>query len=193
MPRGQWALCPVRRRNARLPGSRSPNAHRLETQQIPAVALTTPTRPAEFESLRKILREYAHGLGVDLCFQDFDQELASLPGEYVPPRGALLLAMVDGEVAGCCALRAIDNADYPNACEMKRLYVRHAFRGRGLGRQLAEAAMDAARQGGYSCVLLDTLNDMEAARALYGDLGFHEIPPYYHNPIPGAHYLKADL
>ena len=157
------------------------------------MALLTPSRPAEFESLRQILREYARGLGVDLCFQNFDQELATLPGEYSPPRGALLMAMVDGEVAGCCALRAIDNADYPNASEMKRLYVRPAFRGLGLGRQLAEAAMDAARQGGYACVLLDTLSDMEAARALYTDLGFHEIPPYYHNPIPGAHYLKADL
>ncbi len=157
------------------------------------MALLAPSRPAEFESLREILREYALGLGVDLCFQNFDQELASLPGEYASPRGALLMAMIDGQVAGCCALRAIDNADYPNAAEMKRLYVRPAFRGLGLGRQLAEAAIDAAHQGGYACVLLDTLSDMEAARALYADLGFHEIPPYYHNPIPGAHYLKADL
>jgi putative acetyltransferase len=193
MPRGRRALWPARRRNARLQGSHSPNANRLETQQIPAVALTTPTRPAEFESFREILSEYAQGLGVDLCFQDFDRELASLPGEYASPRGALVMAMVNGKVAGCCALRPIDNADYPNAAEMKRLYVRPAFRGLGLGRHLAEAAMDAARQGGYACVLLDTLNDMEAARALYTDLGFHEIPPYYHNPIPGAHYLKADL
>lgn len=165
----------------------------MDTQLIPAVELTSPCGPAEFESLREILLEYARGLGVDLCFQQFDQELAGLPGEYAPPRGALLLAKVGGEVAGCCALRAIDNADYPNAAEMKRLYVRDAFRGLGLGRQLAEAAMDAARQGGYACVLLDTLSDMEAARTLYTDLGFEEIPPYYHNPIPGAHYLKANL
>jgi ribosomal protein S18 acetylase RimI-like enzyme len=165
----------------------------LDTQQIPAVELTSPGRAADFDSLREILREYAGGLGVDLCFQKFDQELASLPGEYAPPRGALFLARVDGEVAGCCALRPVDNADYPNAAEMKRLYVRDAFRGLGLGRQLAEVAMDAARQGGYACVLLDTLSDMEAARALYADLGFEEIPPYYHNPIPGAHYLKADI
>lgn len=160
---------------------------------MPAVELRTPVRPADFEALREILREYALGLGVDLCFQNFDQELANLPGEYEPPRGALFMAMVDGEVAGCCALRPLDNADYPNASEMKRLYVRSAFRGLGLGRQLAEAALDAARQGGYACVLLDTLSDMEAARALYEDLGFHEIPPYYHNPIAGSHYLKADL
>jgi putative acetyltransferase len=165
----------------------------LDTQQIPAVELLTPTRADELEAARNILREYAHGLGVDLCFQQFDEELANLPGEYGPPRGTLLLARVAGEVAGCCALRPLDRADYPNAAEMKRLYVRPAFRGTGLGRQLAEAALDAARQHGYACVLLDTLSDMEAARALYEDLGFEEIPPYYHNPIPGAHYLKADL
>jgi ribosomal protein S18 acetylase RimI-like enzyme len=87
----------------------------------------------------------------------------------------------------------MDTADYPNAAEMKRLYVRKAFRGFGLGRQLAEAALDAARQAGYASVLLDTLDEMESARALYADLGFEEIPPYYHNPIPGAHYLKADI
>ena len=86
-----------------------------------------------------------------------------------------------------------DAADYANAAEMKRLFVREAFRGVGLGRQLAEATLDAARQAGYACVLLDTLSDMEAARALYTDLGFVEIPAYYHNPIAGAHYLKVDL
>jgi putative acetyltransferase len=143
--------------------------------------------------VRQIFREYAEGLGVDLCFQQFDEELAGLPGEYATPRGALLLATVDGEVAGCVALRPLDNADYPNAAEMKRLYVRKAFRGFGLGRQLTEAVLDAARQAGYASVLLDTLDDMEAARALYEDLGFEDIPPYYHNPIPGAHYLKVDL
>jgi putative acetyltransferase len=96
-------------------------------------------------------------------------------------------------VAGCCALRPLDTADYPNAAEMKRLYVRPPFRGLGLGRQMAEAILDAARGAGYACVLLDTLDDMESARALYEDLGFVEVPPYYHNPIAGAHYLKADL
>ncbi len=143
--------------------------------------------------MREIFRDYASGLGVDLCFQDFDQELATLPGDYAPPRGALLLARIDGQIAGCCALRPLDTADYPNACEMKRLFVRNHFRGIGLGRQLAEAVLDAARQAGYSSVLLDTLDDMEAARALYEELGFAEIPPYYHNPIAGAHYLKAEI
>jgi GNAT superfamily N-acetyltransferase len=105
----------------------------------------------------------------------------------------LLLALVDGDVAGCCALRPIDNVDYANAAEMKRLFVRKAFRRFGLGRMLAEAILDAARMAGYSTVLLDTLDDMEAARTLYEDLGFDEIPPYYHNPHAGAHYLKVEL
>jgi ribosomal protein S18 acetylase RimI-like enzyme len=105
----------------------------------------------------------------------------------------LLLAWVEGELAGCCALRPIDDVDVANAAEMKRLYVRPAFRRFGLGRLLAEAVLDAARQMGYSSVLLDTLDDMEAARALYEELGFVEVPPYYHNPIAGSHYLRVDL
>ena len=147
----------------------------------------------DLDDVRLLFRAYAASLNVDLCFQDFAAELASLPGDYASPRGALLLARVDGAPAGCCALRPLDNVDYANACEMKRLYVRPELRGLGLGRQLAEAILDQARQAGYSCVLLDTLDDMEAARALYDELGFADIPPYYYNPIPGAHYLKCDL
>ena len=147
----------------------------------------------DVKQARRLFREYEAWLGLDLCFQNFEDELANLPGEYAGPRGALLMATVDGKLAGCCALRPLDSADYPNAAEMKRLYVPDAFRGLGLGRQLAEATLDAARQAGYACVLLDTLDDMEAARTLYEDLGFEDIPPYYHNPIPGAHYLKASL
>lgn len=160
---------------------------------MPVIELATADSAQHLDEARSIFREYAAGLGVDLCFQNFEEELAGLPGEYAAPRGALLLARVDGALAGCCALRPLDSADYPNAAEMKRLYVRKAFRGFGLGRQLAEAVLDVARQAGYDCVLLDTLDDMEAARALYEDLGFEDIPPYYHNPIAGAHYLKADL
>jgi putative acetyltransferase len=165
----------------------------VNTQDIPPIELAAPATTDEIEALRAIFREYAQGLGVDLCFQNFEQELAQLPGDYAAPRGALFLAKVDGEVAGCCALRPLDSVDYPNAAEMKRLYVRKPFRNFGLGRALAQAAMDAAREAGYACVLLDTLDDMEAARELYEELGFGEIPPYYHNPIAGAHYLKADL
>ncbi|HWS05082.1 MAG TPA: GNAT family N-acetyltransferase, partial [Burkholderiaceae bacterium] len=149
----------------------------------PPILFITPSTPTEWEATRVIFREYARTLGVDLCFQNFEAEVDDLPGDYAEPRGALLLALVDGQVAGCCALRPLDNVDYPNASEMKRLYVRQAFRSQGLGRQLAEAILDAARLAGYGCVLLDTLNDMEAARALYEDLGFEEIPPYYHSPI----------
>ena len=165
----------------------------MQTQTQPQVRITAIAEGQSLAPVREIFREYAAGLGVDLCFQQFDEELAGLPGDYAAPRGALLLATVNGELAGCCALRPLDNADYPNASEMKRLYVRHAFRGLGLGRELVEATLDAARQAGYACVLLDTLDDMEAARTLYEDLGFEEVPPYYHNPIPGAHYLKASL
>ena len=159
----------------------------------PTLEFITPTTPEQLAATRLIFQEYADQLGVDLCFQNFEAELAGLPGDYAPPQGCLLLALVDGEIAGCCAMRPLETVDYPNACEMKRLYVRQGFRGLGLGRQLAEAVLDAARIAGYHSVLLDTLNDMEAARALYEDLGFKDIPPYYHNPIAGAHYLKADL
>lgn len=159
----------------------------------PTVQLRHPLNDADWLATRSIFQEYAASLNVDLCFQDFDAELAGLPGEYAEPRGALLLAWVDGALAGCCALRPLDTSDYTNASEMKRLYVRPAFRGLGLGRQLSEGILDAARQAGYSCVLLDTLDDMESARALYEDLGFEDIPPYYHNPIAGAHYLKVDI
>lgn len=173
----------------------------------------TAELPEEIDSVRAIFGEYAQTLGIDLAFQGFEEELSNLPGDYAAPRGTLLLALVDVEdsaptddeillqqpsghrmrVAGCCALRPLDAADYPNAAEMKRLYVKPAFRGLGLGRQLAEAILDAGRSAGYSCVLLDTLSDMESARALYEDLGFAEVPPYYHNPIAGSHYLKVDL
>jgi putative acetyltransferase len=165
----------------------------LDTSHIPLAELVTPTHPEEIEAVRALIREYAQSLGVDLCFQKIDEELAQLPGEYAEPRGALFLASIDGKPAGCVALRPLDSANEPNAAEMKRLYVRDRYRGSGLGRELAEAALDAAREGGYSCVLLDTLDDMEAARGLYEELGFHEVPPYYHNPIPGAHYLKCEL
>ncbi len=159
----------------------------------PQFSLTTPDSPEELQATAQIFREYAESLGIDLCFQQFEQELSTLPGDYAAPRGSLLLAWVDGELAGCCALRPLDHVDLANASEMKRLYVRPAFRRFGLGRLLAEAILDAARRQGYACVLLDTLDDMEAARSLYEDLGFEEVPPYYHSPIAGAHYLKVVL
>lgn len=157
------------------------------------VSLKATLESGQLESVQSLFLEYARSLSIDLCFQNFEEELAQLPGEYAAPRGALCTVYVDTELAGCCAMRPLDAADYPNACEMKRLYVRPSFRRMRLGRMLAEATLDAARVAGYDCILLDTLDDMESARALYEELGFEEIPPYYYNPIAGAHYLKAQL
>ena len=159
----------------------------------PDIRLLSPDTPELLDATREIFREYAAGLGLDLCFQNFEAELAGLPGDYAPPAGALVLAFVDGALAGCGAFRPLADVDYANACEMKRLYVRRAFRRFGLGRILAQALIDGAIQAGHSAMLLDTLDDMEAARGLYESLGFEEVPPYYFNPIPGAHYLKVDL
>ena len=147
----------------------------------------------QMADVRALMREYADTLKVNLCFQDFDAEVAGLPGDYQQPAGALLLALVDGAPAGCVAMRPLPESDHVNACEMKRLFVRPAFRHLGLGRQLAQQLVDLAVQAGHSCMLLDTLDEMEAARGLYVSLGFYEIPPYYFNPIAGAHYLKVDL
>ena len=159
----------------------------------PQITLRGPATPELVAAARELLREYATSLNVDLCFQNFEAELAAFPGEYAGPAGQFLLAFVDAELAGCGALRPLADTDYANACEMKRLYVRPAFRRFGLGRLLAQSLLDEARRAGYSVLLLDTLDDMEAARSMYASLGFEEIPPYYFNPIPGAHYLKAVL
>ena len=157
------------------------------------LVLVESSDSAALAEVHALFVEYAQSLKIDLCFQNFESELQGLPGEYATPSGALLLALVDDAVAGCCALRPLADVDYGDAGEMKRLYVRPASRGFGLRRRLAEATLEAARRAGYANVLLDTLDDMETARALYEDLGFVEIPPYYHNPIAGAHYLRAEL
>lgn len=164
-----------------------------EATAPPEITLVRVESLELIEQARELLREYAASLAIDLCFQNFEAELASLPGEYAPPSGQLLLAFVDSALAGCGGLRALNDVDYANACEMKRLYVRPALRRFGLGRVLAEALLDEARRAGYSVMLLDTLDEMESARGLYATLGFEEIAPYYFNPIPGAHYLKAEL
>jgi ribosomal protein S18 acetylase RimI-like enzyme len=148
---------------------------------------------AEVELARKLFREYAAGLGVDLCFQNFERELQELPGKYVPPAGRLLLAFeFDGErklLAGCGALRPIE----PTICEMKRLYVRPEFRGCGIGRTLTESLIASAREIGYSSMRLDTLPTMQEAHKLYRQLGFQEIPAYVENPVPGSFFLELDL
>lgn len=157
------------------------------------VDIITPRSAEHMAEVRQLFVEYADFLGLDLSFQGFDEELANLPGTYAPPHGALLLARVDGQPAGCCALRPMKHADHANAAEMKRLFVLTSFRGLGLGRKLGEEIIKAAIRMNYSQMLLDTLHEMQAARLLYADLGFEEIPPYYHNPLAGAHYLKLNL
>jgi ribosomal protein S18 acetylase RimI-like enzyme len=144
---------------------------------------------ADIAQVRELFVEYQSTLGVDLCFQGFAEELASLPGNYARPAGRLLLAINGASVLGVVALRPILCAD----CEMKRLYVRASGRGAGLGRLLTEALIKEAQLLGYHRVLLDTLPTMTAAQALYRSMGFVEIPAYCHNPIAGTHYLALDL
>jgi len=153
------------------------------------VRIDEATMDTEIPLVRELFQEYASSLEIDLEFQDFTTELATLPGDYAPPGGRILLAREEGRVAGCVGFRPFAGHD----CEMKRLYVRPAFRGRGVGQRLARRAIDEARTAGYSRMLLDTLASMITARGLYAELGFHEIPPYRHNPIPGAVFMALDL
>jgi len=148
-----------------------------------------PADPDRMDTVRELFREYQRSLGVDLCFQSFEQELAGLPGDYAPPRGRLYLAVEEDGLAGCVALRPIDH----NRCEMKRLFVRPNYQGRGIGRALADAIIRDAREVGYQELLLDTLPSMTTAIAMYRRMGFHEIAPYRHNPVPGALYMSLDL
>ncbi|HRK39695.1 MAG TPA: GNAT family N-acetyltransferase [Burkholderiaceae bacterium] len=140
-----------------------------------------------------LVGEYARSLATRYCVPDLADELAQLPQRYGPPHGNLVLAFVNGKAAGCCALRPLPDTDHTNACEMKRLYVQPAARQLGLGHALVASITECARLAGYSCMLLDTLSEMEAARALYEEMGFVEIPPYTQSPIPGAHHLKLML
>jgi ribosomal protein S18 acetylase RimI-like enzyme len=145
--------------------------------------------PSQLGTVRELFREYARSLEIDLCFQNFEQELAELPGKYAPPSGQLLLGM-EGELAtGCVAVRPITE----EICEMKRLYVRPEFRGHGVGRILAQAAVEAGRAIGYRRMRLDTLATMERAISLYESLGFRRIAPYYFNPSPSAVFMELAL
>ena len=143
----------------------------------------------DLQQIRLLFKEYAASLEFDLGFQNFEEELANLPGGYAPPKGSLLLAFWDDQVAGCVALRELDR----EGCEMKRLYVRPQFRSLGIGKFLTGKIIEEAKRIGYACMRLDTVPSMERARALYDSLGFRRIPPYRHNPIAGAAFLELQL
>ena len=143
----------------------------------------------DIEIARDIFREYEAAIGVDLCFQDFGREMAGLPGDYAPPGGHLLLALAGGAPAGCIALRSLA----ADACEMKRLYVRPAYQGSGLGRTLVERVIALAREAGYGAMFLDTLPSMEAAQHLYTRLGFRDTEPYRRNPVAGSRFMVLKL
>ncbi len=146
--------------------------------------------PEDIDRARVLFEEYAAWLGINLCFQNFEKELAELPGEYVPPTGRLFLAFDGHQVSGCVALRDLGEG----VSEMKRLYVRPDFRGQGLGRELTQAVIKAARQIGYRRMRLDTLpGKMDTAIAMYRYMGFREIEAYYHNPVAGATFMELSL
>jgi ribosomal protein S18 acetylase RimI-like enzyme len=141
------------------------------------------------DDVRQLFGEYAAGLGIDLSFQSFATELANLPGGYAAPDGTLLLSLIDGAAAGCVAVRRVE----ARVCEMKRLYVRPQFQGRGYGGRLAEHAIAWARAAGYDRMLLDTLPSMVEAQRMYERLGFRDVPAYRFNPIPGTRYMELRL
>ncbi|HVT02114.1 MAG TPA: GNAT family N-acetyltransferase [Thermoanaerobaculia bacterium] len=153
------------------------------------MTLIRPASAAEIAIVHQLLLEYAASLPVDLDFQDFDRELLSLPGDYSPPRGALLVAESGPGIVGCVAMRPLEGT----ACEMKRMFVRPEARGSGAGRLLAEEIIAAGRRAGYEVMRLDTLPTMVGALALYRALGFREIPPYRFNPVKGTIYLELRL
>ncbi len=149
-----------------------------------------PAKGAQaMDVVRGLFLEYRKWLGVDLCFQDFDQEMAALPGAYTSPAGGLWLARVDNRLAGCIGFRPLKDGD----CEMKLLWVRPAYRGLGLGRRLAETCIHAAPGAGYRAMCLDTLGFMAEARNLYESLGFQEIPAYYDNPLEDVRYMRLEF
>ena len=172
--------------SSRSPGSSVSSASSV----VQGLALVQAASAAQITQARELFLEYAQSLGFSLCFQSFDQELAGLPGDYTPPNGRLLLAHYNDELAGCVALHRLQ----PKICEMKRLYLRPQFRGKGLGRALAETIIAEARTIGYERMRLDTVESvMKDAVAMYRRLGFKDIAPYRANPIEGAMYMELML
>jgi len=173
---------PTRDKNSFSANSVRPAVRGLSIQQAES--------PSQLRQARELFLEYAQSLGFSLCFQNFDKELTELPGDYAPPSGRLLLAEFEGELAGCVALHKFE----ANICEMKRLYLRPKFRGKGLGRVLAETIIAVAQTIGYKTMRLDTVEPvMKNAVAMYGRLGFREIAPYRANPMPGTLYMELEL
>jgi putative acetyltransferase len=159
-------------------------------RSVPQLQFAQAELPTQIAQARELFLEYAQSLGFSLCFQNFDQELAGLPGDYAPPEGRLLLAKYEGQVAGCVALHRLEDG----ICEMKRLYLRPQFRGKGIGRALADRIISEARQIGYQRMRLDTVEPvMKDAVEMYRRLGFKEIAPYRPNPIAGALYMELQL
>jgi putative acetyltransferase len=157
---------------------------------VKALSLTQAETPSQITQARELFFEYAQALGFSLCFQNFDHELAALPGDYAPPEGRLLLAEFEGQLAGCVALHQLESS----ICEMKRLYLRPQFRGKGLGHVLADGIIAQARQIGYQRMRLDTVEPvMKDAVAMYRKIGFQDIAPYRANPIAGAMYMELQL
>ncbi len=154
------------------------------------LSLIPASSAEQIETIRTLFLEYQQWLNFSLCFQGFDKELAALPGKYEPPSGRLYLAECDGRAAGCIALRPMEES---GVCEMKRLYVREEFRGKGIGKYLTKTVLGDAIEIGYHTMRLDTLQRMETARALYTSLGFTEVPAYYHNPLDGVVYMELRL
>jgi ribosomal protein S18 acetylase RimI-like enzyme len=156
---------------------------------VSGLLLRPAASPEDVETARALFREYETSIGISLCFQNFEEEVAALPGDYAPPAGRLLLAFAGAEPAGCAAFRKIGEG----IAEMKRLFVRSAFRGHGLGRTLTETLLADAKAAGYRAVRLDTLSTMTEAQALYLSLGFTDIPPYNDHPVAGTRFLEKTL
>jgi len=161
----------------------------MKTKTTTELMLVSAASGDEIGTMRTLLREYQRSVDTDLCFQNFEQELAKLPGNYAPPDGRLLLGYANGLPAGCVAMRRLD----AETAEMKRLFVRPGYRGSGFGRVFAQAIIDAARSQGYRRLVLDTLPGMREAQALYAALGFREIGAYTDNPVAGTLFMGLEL
>lgn len=147
----------------------------------------------DFQTAKTLFLEYAEWLNVDLCFQSFDKELADIATQYNKPKGGIFLLIVDGETAGCVGVRSLKTDATDKACELKRMYVREAFRGKGYGKLLLNASLDLARELNFEFMWLDTLDRLQAAVSLYLANGFIEMPPYYNNPLPMVRYFRKNL